>query len=140
MKNVLDKVVYKIEKVVEVDCNQTLKIMTARWYNLGPHEYMRPCINAEIDCTRKKLANALIVDTSQATGVFSQEDQQWLAEYAIPELAKAGLKAVITVLPKKAGTLLATMRWKRNGSQSGTDYLEADSLQTALDLAKKYTK
>ena len=100
---------------------------------------MRRCIDAEIDCTWKNKVKVLVVDTSQATGVFSQEDQQWLAEYAIPELAKAGLKAVITVLPKNANTLLATKRWKLNGSQSGTDYLEADSIQTAFEVAKQYT-
>jgi hypothetical protein len=55
-------------------------------------------------------------------------------------LKKAGIKAVITILPKSAITRLTAAWWTRTGAIAGIECLETASMEQALELAKPYTK
>ena len=126
--------VYCVDGVVETIYDAATQTMTCTWIHLGPHAHLRPCLQAQVDCVIAHDTRAIIVDTADAKGVLTQDDQAWIGEYVFPTYQANGLKALITVLPKSALTGLAAKRWQKTGSNFGFDFMDADSLATAKQI------
>ena len=54
-----------------------------------------------------------VADTSKVTNVLRQDVIAWWGSTWVPALAKFGLRAVITVLPKSAVANMSTGSWQR---------------------------
>ena len=130
--------VFKQDGIVHVEYDTALKATISTWQNLGPHDYMVPSMNAEIDWCKENEVRVCIVDTSEATGVPSQEEQNWYADFAYPAFQAAGVKAIITVIPKSAISKLATSQWNKTGSQFEIDFIDAPTMEEAIRAAKVY--
>lgn len=129
------KTFYLKPGIVEALSDFSSKTMLITWLNFRDDEAMVECCEAQIAQLELGIQVA-ILDTREAKGVPSQMRQKWFETSLYPTLGEKGLKAVITVLPKSAITLLASKRWIKNGSQFNFDSFEANSLTTALELAE----
>lgn len=129
---------YQVEDIVEFSYDAATKTILAAWTNLGPHDYMRPALEAQQNYIRQNDVKVIIIDTAQAKGVAKQEDQNWFQSVIFPELEALGVKAVITVLPVSALSRLAARQWNRTGQLFGIDFIDADTLETARSIAQDY--
>ncbi len=134
----MEKVLYTQPNIVKVIYNSETKTIIARWDNLGPHDYTQRCTQAQLACVQRDRARVIIVDTSQAKGVLNLTDQEWFRTYLFPALEKAGLRAIITIIPREAVTKLSTQRWKRTGQQVGIEFIEVANFEIACEIAKEY--
>jgi hypothetical protein len=133
------KDLYTVDGVVETSYDPSIKSIIVTWIHLGPHDHLRPCLEAQVDCVENDGAKVILVDTAESTGVLAQVDQTWFGEYVFPTYQRNGVKAVITVVPKSALTNLAAKQWQKTGSDFGVDFVEVDTIKTARKLAADYT-
>ena len=134
----MHQVLYNSDDVVAAHYDQPLNTIIVTWTFLGPHDYLRPCLEAQLECAREDNAKSVIIDTSNATGVLDQSDQEWFGTTLFPEMQKAGVKAIITVTPENAIPKMASKQWQSVGLQFGIDFIETGSLETAKELAQQY--
>lgn len=134
----MSKDIYTVQGFVETIYDPTIKTIIVTWKNLGPHNYLRPCLEAQVECVREDGAKVILVNTATAKGVLSQVDQSWLATDVFPVYEEHGVKAVITVVPKQVFAKLAARQWQKTGRQFGVDFVDTGSYEAALELAKKY--
>ena len=127
------RVFYEEAGIVLAQADGTTRTLLVRWDDLGPHDYIRPCCEAQIREVQGG-ARFLILDTSESTGAISQDDQAWLGESLFPRLAEAGLEAIVTVVPRNAMAKLSSRGWARTASPFGFDMFEAASEEDALGL------
>ena len=134
----MSRVLYDVSNTVEAVYDRNINSIVVTWTHLGPHDHLRPCVKAQLECVKRDGAKALVVDTSNATGVLKQEDQEWFNTQLFPSLQAAGLKAIITVVPQNALTKLAARQWQSSGRKSGIEFIQTESRTTALERAKTY--
>lgn len=134
----MSKNIYTKEGIVETIYDPSIQTIIVTWINLGPHNYLRPCLEAQVECVRNDGAKIILVNTAKAKGVLSQVDQTWLATDVFPVYEEYGVKAVITVIPRQIFAQLAARQWQKTGRQFGVDFVDTGSYEDALELAKKY--
>ena len=127
---------FQVEGVVEATYNAPLRTMLIHWHDLGPHDHTRPCCEAQLVFTNANGAKAMILETSQAKGVISKEDQQWFSDYLFPKFEEAGLEKIITVVPEDAFARLAANYWQKLGKQFGIEFFETGSLAHAVQIVE----
>jgi hypothetical protein len=66
------------------------------------------------------------------------DDQKWFGDYLFPNMQKAGIKAIITVLPKDALAKLGAKTWNKTGNMFDIDFYEVSSRAEAENQAKNY--
>jgi hypothetical protein len=71
-----------------------------------------------------------IADTSKVRDVLPQEVIAWWGSVWVPKLAKAGLRAIVTVVPGSALASLSTRSWQA-GVVAGITMLNAPTLSRA---------
>lgn len=130
---------YSIANIVETQYDPATQTITCTWHHLGPHDHLRPCLQAQVDCVLAHTTKAIVIDTSASQGVLTQEDQAWIGEYVFPSYQSRGLKAVITVLPQSALTNMSAKRWQKTGAGFGIDFIETDSVMTAKQIVANLT-
>lgn len=134
----MSKEIYYESGIVDTRYDESTKSIMVTWMNLGPHDYLRPCLEAQVDCVKNDGAKIIIVDTVTAKGTLSMVDQNWLATDVFPVYEAYGVKAVITAVPKRFATQLAANQWEKTGSQFGVDFVNAASVEAAEKLAEEY--
>ena len=110
----------------------------AHWDNMLTSKHMRPCCEAQLQAAIKNNAKAVIIDTASAKGTPVLDDQKWFGDYLFPNLRKAGIKVIITVLPKDALAKLGAKAWNKTGTMFDMDFIEVGSLAEAETQARKY--
>lgn len=116
----------------------TNQCIYAQWENMLTKEHMRPSCEAQLKAAAQYKAKAVIIDSSNSKGLPVPEDQKWFGDYLFPNMQKAGIKAIITVLPKDALAKLGAKTWIKTGSMFGIDFLEVGSVPEAENQAKNY--
>jgi len=125
---------FQVEGVVDARYDASLASMIVHWHDLGPHDHLRPCCEAQLTCAKERGAKAMILETSRAKGVLSKEDQQWFPDYLFPSFEKIGLEKIITVVPADAFARLAANYWQNLGKQFGIEFFETGSLAHAIKI------
>ncbi len=133
------RIIYEKPDYVKTTVDPALNVVIATWYNLCDGDVIKESCLAQLEEV-KKGAVSVIVDTYNARGVPPQESQEWFGATLFPGFGKAGLKAIITVLPKSPTAKLGARRWKETGSQFSFTMYETESLKSAKDLAKEIAK
>jgi hypothetical protein len=105
------------------------------WDNLFNNDVIKRSCLAQLNKV-KEGAKYLIIETSKAQGVPSQATQNWFASDLFPELEKAGLKAMITVVPESTLTKMASRSWIKRASDFRFDSYDANSLDDAKKLVE----
>ncbi len=134
----MSKRIYQQPNVVEAVYEPGTKSIVVTWQDLGPHNYLRPCTEAQLKCAQEDGAKVIIVDTSKAKGVLKQDDQEWFGTYLFPQLQAAGIKSIITVLPESALSKLTAKQWSSTGKQFDVEFVDTATLKVARQLAKQY--
>ena len=80
---------------------------------------------------------AFIVDSSQATGTFSTEIQNFIGSDVFPAFHKAGIKYFITILSKSAITNMGIKTYSAKTGPLGIELVTAAGIPEALDWLKK---
>lgn len=124
-------------QLVDTEYDDELKSVIATWYNFYAPKDLQASCQAQLKAVQEDGCKSIIVDCRQTKGVVRQEDQEWMDNYLFPEYVKAGLKAIITILPKSALSKLSTMNYKKTGSQHGIHMYECKDMETAEKLAKE---
>lgn len=132
------KVLYAVDGIVEAVFDPSMNCIIVTWTDLGPHEYVQPCLESQIACVKTDGAKVIIVDTADSMGELTPEQQSWLGTHAFPAFQRYGLKAVITVIPKDEQSRMAANQWQITGSGFGFDFVEVATLKVAQNLAKMY--
>ncbi len=125
---------FQVANVVDATYDAATATMLVHWHDLGPHDHLRPCCEAQLACAKANGAKAMILETSQAKGVLSKEDQQWFPDYLFPAFEKVGLEKIVTVVPADAFARLAAKYWQNLGKQFGIEFYETGSLANARKL------
>jgi len=122
---------YNEPGVVQASFDDANKTVIARWDVFPATGHFRPALEAQLDCVEKQGCQFIIVDVSKTQGVPTQEDQKWLGEVVFPGYEKAGLRAVVTIVPEDALTKLGASRWKKTGSDFNFAMFEVSSMADA---------
>jgi hypothetical protein len=79
----------------------------------------------------------IVIDVSGATGVPSQDDQEWFARTVFPFYGTHGLAALVNVRARSAMTNLGARRWRVNAASCGVATFEAPTLAGAAELLRE---
>ncbi len=77
------------------------------------------------------------MDSSNATGTFSQEIQQLIGTDIFPAFAKGGIRFFITILSKSAITNLGIKSYSSKTGPHGLQLVEVASLDVAIRWLKE---
>lgn len=66
-----------------------------------------------LDVARRNSCHTYIADTSRVANALPPEVIEWWGGTWVPELARYGLKSIITVVPERALAKLSTNTWQR---------------------------
>jgi hypothetical protein len=118
------------------------KAIIDTWYNYAvtQDEFANAVLQKGVAHARKNGGVAYIVDSSQATGIFSQEIQHFIETDIFPAFVKAGIKYFITILSKSAITNMGITRYSVKAGPLGLQLVNVDSLESATDWLKSNTK
>lgn len=125
--------IYEVDGIVRTYMENP-KTIIVEWDSLFNNEVIKKSCLAQLEKV-KGGATVLIIETSKAKGVPSQETQEWFATDLFPEFDKAGLKAMITVVPESALTKMASKSWIKRATDFSFDSYDAVSLEEAKKLA-----
>lgn len=128
---------YEKEGVVRTYMDGSLpKTVVVEWDSLYDGDIVRESCEAQLEKV-KQGARFLIIETSKSKGVPPQDVQNWFGETLFPAFDKAGLKAMITVVPESALSRMAAKNWIKNGTPFQFDSYDAASLEDAKKLIKE---
>jgi len=134
----MKKNVYVVDNIVNAIYDTDIKTIVVTWYSFESFNHLRKCLEAQVACTKDNDVKVIIVDTRKAKGMLDQADQDWFATNMFPALEEHGTKAVITVLPQSALTMLSAKQWQMTGNAFGMDFIDTASLDAAMSLVDKY--
>jgi hypothetical protein len=112
-------------------------LVVSRWKELSRHQHFRPCIERHMKLVERGEARLIVIDVSAASGVPSQEDQDWFAETVFPFYGAHRLAALVNVRARSALTNLGARRWRVNAAGCGVETFEVPSVEAALDLLRE---
>jgi hypothetical protein len=82
-------------------------------------------------------AKAWIVDSSKATGTFSQEIQEFIGTDVFKAFAGAGIKYFITINSSSAVTRMTVRNYSAKIGSSGIKLVDVPTLSAAIDWLKR---
>jgi hypothetical protein len=130
-------VFYEKQGFVTAERDTELSSVIVHWEDLNDGDVVKECTLAQLEEV-KNGAKTIVVDTKKAKGSPPSETQHWFQDVLFPQLAEAGLKAVITVKSEKLSTRAASVRWELAGSMFDFEMYDADELNAALELARTF--
>lgn len=131
----MSKVIFSEKAVAEASYDDKNKLVHVKWYSLAGHSFIKPCCLAQLEMV-KKGAKILIVNVAESKGTPSPEEQEFFGKTLFPEFDKAGLKALITVLPSAGVTKMGANRWKKTASTFKFETYDVESEADAQSLVK----
>lgn len=106
-------VVYDKPGYVQVRYQPADNIMVFDWTNfMVTLEEIQDLHGKALDAARKKLCWDFVAETSRVQNVLRQDVIEWWGTVWVPELVKAGLRSIVTVVPTKAISQLSTQSWQ----------------------------
>jgi hypothetical protein len=130
---------FSIPGIVEAAVDESINCVIVDWRILSREQVVRDCCTAQLEEVRQGV-RGIIVDTSQATGAPPQAVQAWFRTDLFPALHEAGLRIIVTVVPRSPLTILAANRWTGTGQGFGFRMRAAESLEAARQVAATFTR
>ena len=120
-----------------VSCERVNDVLTITWLKFGSDELVQRCCTSQLEQV-KQGAKIIIIDTRNTKGFITTQTNTWFQEKLFPDMQKAGIKAMITILsPNDAIVRLSSRQWKRAASPFGFAMYDAQTLDDANELAQK---
>jgi hypothetical protein len=119
--------------VGSIGYDDSIKAVILNWFK-NDDGIFRARMETELRLILERGLTTVIVDTSQAKGVLSLENQAWIADDFFPRLSKTGLRALVSVVPQSA---IAHLTNKRTfvGAQVPFEIVQVDTVAEAHDVA-----
>ena len=108
-------------------------------YYVTLNEFSDAVLSKGLEYSKLNKGRAWIVDSSDATGNFSKEIQEFIGSDIFPAFAKAGIKYFITITSKNALTKLTIRNYSAKAGPNGLLLVQIDSLADAIEWLKKNT-
>lgn len=134
----MNKTIFLKEGYVKVNYKPDTQVLYVRWKNLFDQDIVSECCQKQLEQVRKG-ARIMVVDISKANGVLSNETQKWFGNELFPDLAAAGLKAIITIDSTIPVTRLSSTKWAKTGSKFSFDMVTVQSIEEATKVILEYT-
>jgi hypothetical protein len=81
-------------------------------------------------------AKTCVVDVSEIKGVLAPEDATWVEKNGSVLAAKAGIAAIVNVVPASALTKMGADRWLKAVSSNGVGAYTCASIEDAQQIAR----
>ena len=131
--------IYEIKGKMTVNWNGDVKAIVDTWndYSVPLEDFSEAVLVKGLDHARANGGVAWIVDSSNATGVFSQEIQAFIASTVFSTLATNGIKYFITITSTRSAiTRLTVSSYTAKLGPSGIQLLEVNSVDEAIEWLK----
>ncbi len=128
--------VHSVPGKLEVHWHDDAKAIVDTWssYSISLDDFSDAVLNKGLGFTRGRGAQAWIVDSSQAKGVFSQEIQEFIGSDIFPAFAKHGIKYFITITSEvSAVTKMTVKSYQAKTGPHGLQLVEAQSVDDAKE-------
>ena len=133
------KSISKVEGIVECSHNETYKYNYHKWssfFCLGEtSKKMREAISASHKFIKENHVKFLIVDLKDCSDAFSEDDQKWVNDVAIPFEKKLGIQYFVTVVADDFYAELSMEDWQGE-TEDFITYINVHSFEEAEDWIK----
>lgn len=131
----MTKVLYEQPGIVKAEYERAVNGVLVHWSDLGPHDYLRPCVESQLNSVLADGARTIVVNLLAASGAPDPGDLARLGEELLPRLGQGGLRAIIIVGGRRDGT----GPWREAARKYGIESQDCDGLGPALELARRYS-
>ena len=128
------KIFYTKKGIVTAQLDEKDNAIVVNWDNLYDGQIFKECCMAQLEKIEAGV-KALIINIKNSIGFPPQETTEWLKIVYIPELMKAGLKAIIIVEPQNSMTRSAYQLWLKIfmiGKNTPKFAMEVSDIEEAL--------
>lgn len=134
--------VFQIPGKINVQWEPSVRSIVDTWttYLVTLEQFKEAVLVQGVNYAKTRNVQAWIVDSSSATGSFSQEIQNFIGSDIFPTFAKIGVKYFITITSKSAITKMTIAQYTSSLGPSGINLIEATSASEAVEWLKKNTK
>jgi hypothetical protein len=106
--------IYEKPGYLVVSHNRAKNYILFDWTNFNVTlDEIRSAHDQALEAARRADCRTYIADTSRVANTLRQEVVDWWGATWVPELAKFGLKSIVTVVPERALAKLSTTTWQR---------------------------
>jgi hypothetical protein len=108
------KAIYEKPGHLVVSHNPAKNYILFDWTNFNVTlDEIRSAHKQALDAAKGADCRTYIADTSKVANTLRQDVIEWWGGTWVPELARYGLKAIVTVVPEKALAKLSTGTWQK---------------------------
>ncbi|HTQ11800.1 MAG TPA: hypothetical protein VMI31_17190, partial [Fimbriimonadaceae bacterium] len=128
--------IYQIPGKLNVEWDTDAKCVVDTWssYSISLDEFKQAILGRAVLYAKPRGAVGWIVDSSKATGAFTQEIQHFIGETLFPKFAEIGIKYFITIPPQNAVTSLTVKSFSRKAGPNGMELIEVQSIEAAVQF------
>jgi len=130
----------QIEGKMTVAWNEEAKAIIDTWesYTISLEDFSEAVLVKGLNHAKANGGIAWIVDSSNATGAFSQEIQQYIGDTVFPTFTENGIKYFITITSTKSAiTRMTVSSYSAKTGPNGIQLLEVDSVDDAIEWLKQ---
>ncbi|OQY00101.1 MAG: hypothetical protein B6I20_09205 [Bacteroidetes bacterium 4572_117] len=133
--------IFEIPNKLVVEWESDAKVIIDTWttYFVSLDEFREAVMIHGVNYAKANNAQAWIVDSHKATGVFSPEIQKFIESDVFPTFAKIGIKYFMTINSDDAVTRLSINQYSTKVGPHGLKLLKGDSVEGAIAWLKKNT-
>lgn len=122
-------------KASDMDLEASTQTLWVRWKKMHVSADLRGDLTQGLALVRRHGVRHWVADVSGVTTPTQKDDQVWIAEQG-PKFIEAGLKSIVTVVPKSAIAKLSTKGWQGELQSKGAGFVMVDvaSLEEAAQV------
>jgi len=133
----MNNTIYMKDGFVKVNYNSESRVLYVLWKSLFDQNIVRECCERQLEEVRKG-AKVIVIDVSKARGLILEVNQKWFENYLFNRLAKAGLRAIITIDSEIPAVRLSSKRWTQAGTSFSFDMVTVKSKEEAAKVVAEY--
>lgn len=133
--------VYNVPGKLDVKWESSVKAIIDTWssYTISLEDFKEAVLVKGLNYAKSHGGVAWIVDSSQATGSFSQEIQSFIGSDVFPAFAKIGIKYFITINSQVSAITKMTVRsYSSKTGPNGLQLVELNNVNDAIAWLKEH--
>jgi hypothetical protein len=131
--------IHKIEGILTVTWSEEAKAVIDTWdsYYISLEQFRDAVLIKGVNHAKENGGIAWIVDSTNASGAFSQEIQDYIGTDIFPTFAKIGIKYFVTINSKKSAmTRINVSTYEAKTGPNNLQLISADSTEDAIKWLK----
>lgn len=131
--------IFEIPNKLLMEWEPSARAMVDTWttYSVSLEEFKEAILVKGVDHARANNAQAWIIDSHAAKGVFNPEIQNLITTDVLPTFAKIGIKYFMTINAEVALTNLAVNQYSSQAGPHGMNLLKGSSATGAIEWLKE---